>query len=158
MRRKTLGLSAALMLGILVPGTPASAADGYRQIINRTGVCLEVDRARGGNGADVTVDWCSYAGMNQYWVLEPVGEGYYQIRVQHSGKCLDVRAGRFDDGTQIQEWTCAGVNNQHWKLVDARNGYYTIVARHSNKCLDKAGWNVVQWNCTGVHWQRWKLG
>lgn len=156
---RMLAVSALLGFGVTVPGTPASAYDGYHQIISRAGVCLEVDHARARDGDPVTVDWCSYRGTNQFWILEPVPDApeWYQIRVQHTGKCLDVRAISYNDGAQIHQWTCVGGQNQQWQLSGAGGGYHNIVARHSKKCLDKAGWNVVQWNCHDVHWQRWRL-
>lgn len=142
------------------PGTPAVAQEVYHQIINRTGVCLEIDHAREWDGAAAAVDWCDRQGGDQHWTLKAVdgADGYYQIKVRHSGKCLDVRSASPNDGAQITQWTCHDGQNQQWKLSDAGNGYRKITARHSGKCLDKAGWNVVQWNCHDVHWQRWKLG
>lgn len=126
-------------------------------------VCLEIDQARGWNGAPAAVEWCSYNGMQMQWSATYVGyDGaglYYQLKVAHSGKCLDAGDAN-TDGTQVMQNTCnSGDWSQQFRFVRkswANNQYYyEIVARHSGKCLDKSGWNVVQWNCHGADWQQW---
>jgi Ricin-type beta-trefoil lectin domain len=58
-------------------------------------------------------------GANEVWQLKPTSDGYYQIVVQHSGKCLDVAGGpdAVQDGALIQQWSCGGSINQQWQLV-----------------------------------------
>jgi hypothetical protein len=43
----------------------------------------------------------------------------YELRAQHSDKCLDVSNASVDDGANVQQWTCAGVPQQHWDIVYA---------------------------------------
>jgi endoglucanase len=87
---------------------------------------------------------------------------YYQLKVAHSGKCLDVLGNANTDGAQVVQNPCAyngGDWGQQWRFVQTSyaNGkwYYEVVARHSGKCLDKSGWNVIQYNCHGGDWQQW---
>jgi hypothetical protein len=86
---------------------------------------------------------------------------YYEVRVNHSGKCLDVDNASTDDGANVKQWTCAGVPQQHWQLVLVGPNLFELRARHSGKCLDvdsastDDGANVKQWTCAGVPQQRW---
>lgn len=97
---------------------------------------------------------------------------YFQIRAQHSGKCLDVTGGigATGDGVPVQQWTCLGSGqlNQLWQLVDTGDGVtYYVKAFHSGKCLDVRGGTaatgdgvpVQQWTCLGYGQsnQRWDL-
>jgi hypothetical protein len=168
MHRKISIVLGMVLLAVFGAWAPAMATQdpfpsGYYQLIRSydwPDVCLEVDRARTWDGADVTVDWCAQGGMHQQWTLVPVANGYYyQIVVQHTGKCLDVRGVSHSDGAQIQQYKCLGAGqwNQHWRLVETWHGDQ-FVARHSGKCLDRSGWNVVQWSCHDGYWQQWELG
>lgn len=49
-----------------------------------------------------------------------------------NGKCVDVPAGRFDDGQRIHVWTCDGSANQSWTFVDG------TIRTGENLCLDVA--------------------
>ncbi|SNS37391.1 RICIN domain-containing protein [Actinoplanes regularis] len=101
----------------------------------------------------------------------PEPNRYYELRAQHSGKCLDVdgrgSGGANADLADVMQYRCWGGNNQHWKFVEAGNGYYEIRAQHSDKCLDVDGRgaggenadfaNVMQYHCWGGDNQRWRL-
>jgi hypothetical protein len=146
----------------LIAAAPAQAADlPYSQILNRepvfySSVCLEIDNARGWDGAAAAVEWCSQQSMNENWRFVDQGDGWYQVRVQHTDKCLSVRGGSYTDGAQIEQSACVpGRTSQQWTMIPTSFGYFELVARHSGKCLDKSFWNVVQWNCHGGLWQQW---
>ena len=36
------------------------------------------------------IQWDYWGGGNQRFRLDPVGDGFYRIMLEHSGKCLDV--------------------------------------------------------------------
>ena len=152
----------------LIAASPASAASPYMENKQRGFMsgpaCLEIDQARGWNDAAAAVEWCDQRGMQMQWSASYVGYdgsgAYYQLRVAHSGKCLDVRGDANTDGAQVVQNSCSSSDwGQQWRFVHKSyaNGmsYYEVVARHSQKCLDKSGWNVVQWNCHGGDWQQW---
>jgi hypothetical protein len=90
---------------------------------------------------------------------------FYQLRTQHTDRCLDVRSALTNDGSNARQWTCvAGAGQQQWRLVDLGDGFYQIRARHSDKCLDVEagllfdGANVHQWTCIdGATRQQWRL-
>lgn len=84
---------------------------------------------------------------------------YYQIRAQHSGKCLDLKdtreTPRTNNGTNVRQWACkSGYSLQQWRFAKLANGYYQVVNRYSGKCLDVEsglpynGTNVHQWTCS----------
>src|SRR5213596_2634720 len=88
-----------------------------------TGVAhaIAVDRPDHGPSGPIVVDAASF----------------YQLRTQHTDKCLDVRAALTNDGSNARQWTCVvGASQQQWRLVDTGGGFYQIRARHSDKCLD----------------------
>jgi hypothetical protein len=88
--------------------------------------CLDVDgRGPGGPGADlanVQQYHCS-GGLNQHWRMVDVGGGYFELRAQHSDKCLDVDGrgpgGPGADLANVQQYHCSGGLNQHWRMVAA---------------------------------------
>jgi hypothetical protein len=154
----------AFLLGLtLLAVSPAQAASGQMQNKERGFLagpaCLEIDYARYYAGANAAVDWCDQNGLQMQWTAVPTTDGYVQLRVAHSGQCLDVRYGAYTDGAQVVQMPCSGSYSQQWKFIymSWANGlnFYELVARHSGKCLDKSGWNVVQWNCHGGDWQQW---
>ena len=44
---------------------------------------------------------------------------YYEVRAQHSDKCLDVRDQSQAHGADVIQGDCWGGGNQHWRLVQA---------------------------------------
>ena len=94
------------------------------------------------------------------WTPVATSDGFVQLKVAHTGQCLEVAGGQYTDGAQVEQQPCtANRPQQQWRFVykSWSNGqnFYEIVARHSGKCLDKSGWNVIQWNCHGGDWQQW---
>jgi len=103
---------------------------------------------------------------------QAVGQGiqtvFFQIRVRHTDKCLDLNTAAVDpkaDGVPVQQWNCLGPEqkNQLWRLIDNGDGTYTVKSLFSGKCLDASevgtanGTKVGQWTCTGLSNQRWNF-
>lgn len=94
-----------------------------------------------------------------------VTELYFNARVAHSGKCLDVIGGSHDSGVRTVQWPCRGPSgfNQMWRLNPVGDGYYQLVAGHSGKCLDVVGGQVAdgahtqQWQCLNQPNQHWRF-
>ncbi|ALG06023.1 RICIN domain-containing protein [Kibdelosporangium phytohabitans] len=94
---------------------------------------------------------------------------FFQIRAQHSDKCIEVDGGvgAVQDGARVVQRTCGDnkQSNQLWKLIDAGNGVYRVSALHSGKCLDVSGAGtgdgvpIQQWACLGDNQtnQRWRI-
>lgn len=95
---------------------------------------------------------------------KPVGNGFYEIRAQHSDKCLDVAHKSQAHRANVIQGTCVGGLNQQWRIVLVSDGRFQIRARHSDMCLDVAhktmahAGDVIQGTCstdrnaTNQHW------
>jgi hypothetical protein len=88
---------------------------------------------------------------------------FYEVRAEHSDKCLDVAWASTAHAADVIQGNCVGGANQHWRLATVGGGFYEIRAQHSDKCLDVA-WastahmaNVIQGNCVGGANQHWRL-
>lgn len=92
----------------------------------------------------------------------------YELRVTHSGKCLDVdvSSNPTSNGRNVQQWSCYAPDqqNQNWRLIRVGPDDFEIRAVHSDMCLDaddnrisQNGANVQQWSCNSADQQRWQL-
>ncbi|MFB9930333.1 RICIN domain-containing protein [Amycolatopsis halotolerans] len=70
-------------------------------------------------------------------------------------KCVDVRGGKTDDGTRIDEWTCNGTVSQEFTIVPLGNGY-SLIKTYWGKCVDVRGGKtddgtrIDEWTCNGT--------
>ncbi|MDX2558492.1 RICIN domain-containing protein [Streptomyces sp. TX20-6-3] len=82
--------------------------------------------------------------------------GTVEIRVDHSGQCLEVADWSTANGAAVRQWPCTGGANQKWHRFWRSNdlvgsSYYVNV--NSNKCLEIGGWGrnngatANQWDC-----------
>ena len=103
-------------------------------VCRHSGQSLDVDRhLRCANGVQL-IQWDYWGGGNQRFRLDPLGDGYYRIMIEHSGKCLDVAGISTDNGAPIIQWEYWGGDNQKFKPEATGDGYYRLVAKHSGKC------------------------
>lgn len=94
-----------------------------------------------------------------YRMYSIAGEKSKSGRIQGlGGKCLDVRGGQANNGTDVQIWDCVDVPQQQWTLTNG--GYLQGLA---GKCLDVRGGtdangtSVQIWDCADVPQQKWTL-
>ncbi|MEN2423463.1 RICIN domain-containing protein [Streptomyces rimosus] len=87
-----------------------------------------------------------------------------KLQAAHSGKCLTIADGSFNNGANAVQSTCVdGLDNQVFELVPAGDGTFGVRAKHSGKCLEvrgagtKPGDNVWQWWCGEGDHQRWRF-
>jgi hypothetical protein len=57
--------------------------------------------------------------VNEKWLLNSVGQGYYNIVSAASGKVLDLFHEQSSDGTAVIQWKRTGKKNQLWKIIPA---------------------------------------
>ncbi len=76
---------------------------------------------------------------NQKFRLEPAGDGWYRLVVEHSGQCLDVVAAGSEPGTNVTQWPTTWAGNQLWAVEDAGDGWYRLRAGCSGLYLDVEG-------------------
>ena len=140
-RKSTLGLALATLLSVMIVGgapAPASASITYNELISNNSLpnapmCLDDYAYNSDDGAPV-VQWSCLNGLNQNWILQPAGNGYFKIISALNGKCLDVLNYNQANNADIVIWHCMpGATNQEW--AQGLNEYgFTLSAHHSNKC------------------------
>ena len=90
--------------------------------------------------------------------MEYVGNGYYKIVAEHSGKSLDILNGSEKKNANLQQYAWNSSDAQLWKFVKADNGTYYIrsklgttiglatsnVVSGTNVCMDQVNGNNIQ--------------
>ncbi|MEV6400218.1 RICIN domain-containing protein [Streptomyces sp. NPDC051907] len=92
----------------------------------------------------------------------PAGETIVQLKVVHSGKCLDIDRARTENGVRARQWDCNGTAAQQWRVIPTDNSSFELRVVASGKCLEvensgtQWGAAVQQWTCTGGKQMRWR--
>lgn len=119
----------------LVPLAGPPPAGNYRIVNRATGETLQVPIGTQPNGANIAVG--GYEGLpKQHFALEErINDDYYELRVLHSDKYMDVQNG--NTGTNINVWQFQSNNelSQTWELLDAGDNTFNIVNKISDKYL-----------------------
>ncbi|MBI2389879.1 MAG: RICIN domain-containing protein [Deltaproteobacteria bacterium] len=141
------------------------AGGGYHYLRARhSGMYLDVAWAGKNDGANVA-QVKFYGSDAQKWKLGPattvsgsaIAAGDYELRMLHSGKCLDVPGSSGADGTKLQQWTCNGSDAQRFRVspvTDGGGGAWRIVNVASGKALDITDVSVAP----GARLQQWGWG
>ena len=143
---------------------------GYEIVARHSDKCMTLVPNSTVSGGTIDQQACTSTPIDsdQVFTLMPMGGGYYQIKINTTGDCLDVSWASPDDGARLQQWECApaGQDNQLWKAVPLANGepYVTLQVKHTGKCADVAygssdeGMFIQQWTCTASYThQHWTL-
>lgn len=83
--------------------------------------------------------WSMTGGMNQLFEFVRKGNGWYSVRVRHSGMVLDIHGGNSADGAQVIQYPWIGGSNQLWYPRKNVDGSYTLMSALNGKVLDIAG-------------------
>ncbi|MFI6393198.1 RICIN domain-containing protein [Nonomuraea sp. NPDC050540] len=78
--------------------------------------CLEVAGWSRHNGASV-MTWNCGPQSNQYWRVSKNADGWWLIKNENSGGCLDARI--HGNWSNVYHWACHGGGEQQWKVVPA---------------------------------------
>ncbi len=122
------------------------------------------------NGSRVKL-WDLDDGNDRKVTFIPTGDGYYNIRFQHTNANLDVHGcydGKWfckiykkDKGAPIQIWAAGNSTAQQWKIEQIRPGKFRIINRYSGKVLDASGNSngskLIQWTWHGRDNQLWEI-
>lgn len=121
---------------ITSPAEETDALDGgyFRLKHEKTGFYLSVENASVENNAKIVVA-ANSNNSNQVWGFTAVGDGYYKVFNQNSGKSLDVAAQNTEKGHDVAQYTTNGGNNQLLRAVENPDGSYTFIFKHSNLAL-----------------------
>ena len=65
-----------------------------------------------------------------------IGNGYYTIINQNSGKAIDAQNGNTAPGTNVWQYTVNNTDAQIWKIVPAEDNNYYIINKGSDLYLD----------------------
>ena len=76
---------------------------------------------------------------NQRFRPESMGGGFFRMRNELSGLCVDVSGASTADGAAVIEFACGTQTNQQWSFTDITGGSERVTARHSGKVLDVTG-------------------
>ena len=87
---------------------------------------LDIGGAVKENGGNVQL-WYNTDVPQQKYKVKYLGNGYYSMTVEHSGRMVDVSGGVGNDGTNVQQYDSNGTDSQKWIIQDAGDGYYYII-------------------------------
>lgn len=66
---------------------------------------------------------------------EPVSEGTFYLKAQHSGKCAHQHGASQTDGGAVTQWDCVDQPNVRLEKMPLGSGYFSLRFQHSGKCL-----------------------
>ncbi|WP_167538326.1 RICIN domain-containing protein [Streptomyces albofaciens] len=144
----------------------AAASTSVQLQLALTGKCLTINKGSFANGANAVQQTCADDLDNQVFELVPTGEGAFEVRARHSGKCLEVENSGKQAGANVQQWWCTGNPQMQWELnmVDMAKELYELRPTHvADRCLDidhaktDNGANAQSWYCNGTDAQLWRL-
>jgi hypothetical protein len=119
----------------------------------QSGKCVGVVGASTASLAALDIETCTGT-SNQRFRPEAMGGGFFRMRNQLSGLCVDVSHVLLTDGTPIIQFACGTGLNQQWSFTDVGSAE-RITARHSGKVMDVTaqgtadGTLLEQWTSNG---------
>jgi len=120
--------------------------NNLQHIISRTTAkVLDVSGASREKQANVTV-WQNNGGHHQYWKINSLTDGNYQIINDNSNQALEIEDASTEDGANVVQFPYEdGWEHQQWKIIHSEEEYYYLLNSNSNKVLSVAeDNNVVQ--------------
>jgi hypothetical protein len=137
---------------------------GYRIIARNSNWSLGVRGGRSVITDGALIQQGYYNGLSdQIWIATYDAAGYYTLKLENSGKCVDVVGASKADGALVEQDSCSGGSNQEWTLFSPVPT--NIISRNSGKCLSignspqatGAGDLADQWTCAGGTNQQFML-
>jgi hypothetical protein len=139
--------------------------------VNRySDMCLSLSEASKYNyNGQPLIQWpCSSnpsGGDGQVFSFWPQGNGYYNLRLNGTGRCVDVAGGSTENHAQLRQWDCGPGDWQEFDIVpiQGQSPWDAFIARHSGKCIDntgptkEAGTEIFQqYECNWTGGQQWR--
>ena len=121
---------------------------GYRLIGRQSNRCMSLSGNNGANGTPMILWDCSGSpnpGDGQVFTFVPMEacNEIFQLKINSSGKCVDVTGVSTADGALLQQWDClgGGQTNQLWDIIPIEGDwpYIALRVQHSGKCADVLG-------------------
>lgn len=163
--KKLLGMvlaavTATVGLTVVTQAPAAAAVHGpYVVFAQHSGLCLRPTGASTGNVIVEQVG-CNGSSASQWWAFIDVPGGYFRIRNEASGKCLNVQGGSTANSAKVIQFACGGssAHNDQWSTVKIRTvggaDYYNLVNRKSHRCMNiqggstASGADLIQFTCS----------
>lgn len=101
--------------------------------------------------------WENNSTANQKFEVTYIGEGYYTLIAQHSGKAIEVANGSKKLYTNIQQNAKDTTDKQKWIIKDAGDGYYNIISKCSEFCIGIDENSLQMQNINNSNTQRFKF-
>ena len=121
--------------------------DGQKTISNGTYIIasklntnkvLDISGASKNSGENVQI-WENVREKQQEFLINYLGNGFYQIVNVNSGKSLDVSGGAKTSGTNVWQYDINNTKSQQWIIKSVGDGYYNIISRCNELYLDVNG-------------------
>jgi hypothetical protein len=153
------------LAGVAAAKRPASGPDSGQPftaaiIAKHSGKCLDSPFKGAGEG---TGQYVCNGDVGQKWEFIPDGNGYFTIKWQQVGTCLEIIDGSTQRGTLAWQHSCESRDSLKFKLIPDDQGFYSIAVKNSGQCLAIAmaaqtdGAALVQWHCQETDYFKWKL-
>ena len=98
-----------------------------RTVINNNKV-LDIDGGSSATGARLQI-WDDSEVLQQRFIIQYMGNGYYKMTAKHSGKVLDVIGGEMIDGKGIQQFDNNNTDAQRWIIRKNSDNTYSIISK-----------------------------
>lgn len=141
-----------------------SISDGQYYIKSALDNNYVLDLKDGGTANGTNIILNKYSGSDsQKFYVKYVGDGYYELISEKSGKCVDVAGGNKAPGTNVQTWDYYGVKSQKYIIRQADNGTYYLVSGTGGAYVDvygakiASGTNIQIWSGNNNNAQKWKF-
>jgi hypothetical protein len=146
-----------------VSGGSHDIPDGWYMIIsgNSDDRVLDINNWNNKNGGNLETYNKNNTTNQRFW-LQYLKNGFYAIKVLHSGKYLHI-ADENDKTSNVHQWQDYNHNNAQWALKSAGNGYYYLQNRGNGSYLDNSGGstspgnNVISYPGNQSNAQKWKF-
>lgn len=125
----------------IVPTIPSGAitvvdGDYYISTALDNNKVLEIDdRHISSNSANAQL-WDLLKETNQVFSVKHIGDGYYNLICQKSGKYLEVEGGNTAVGSNVQQYDGNGTDAQQWVIRETGDGYFYIISKCNGLYLD----------------------
>ena len=123
---------------------------------------LDIPGSSQKNGERLEI-WRNGLTSNQKFNVKYVGDGYYTIIAEHSGKAIEVAGGDKKLNAAIQQNQVNSSDEQKWIIKDLGDGYYNIISKCSELCMDvidgnaSNGTKIQTFTCGNVSSRKFKF-
>ena len=95
---------------------------------------LDIDGAKQNSGANVQT--CTKNNTKSQKInIKYLGDGYYSLKFEYSGKYLDVKDANIANGNNVWQYEWNNTDAQKWVIQEAESGYFKIISKCSNTYL-----------------------